>query len=198
MPEDTSFADLMTRLRSGDDQAAAQVFHRFAQRLIALARTRLSQSVRPKMDPEDVLQSVFRSFFARHAGGEVEVENWDSLWGLLVVITMRKCGRQGVYFHAARRDVAREVAPRAAPDESSARWEAEADEPTPSEAAMLTETVEQLMQSLDARQRQILALSLQGCPPAEISEQVGCTERTVYRVLERVKEWLQRQRDGDG
>ena len=55
---------------------------------------------------------------------------------------------------------------------------------------MLTETIERLMRSLEGRHREILALSLQGHPPAEISARLGCTERTVYRVLERVKEWL--------
>ena len=30
--------------------------------------------------------------------------------------------------------------------------------------------------------------------PAEISVRLGCTERTVYRVLERVKQWLEAMR----
>ena len=56
---------------------------------------------------------------------------------------------------------------------------------------MLTETVEQLMSTLAGRHREILALSLQGYVPAEIGAQVGCTERTVYRVLEGIKELLE-------
>src|SRR5690242_9456367 len=56
-----SFADLMARLRAGDDAAAAALFQRFATRLIALARGRLDGLVRRKVDPEDVVQSVFRS-----------------------------------------------------------------------------------------------------------------------------------------
>ena len=159
----------------------------------------LDRHVRRKVDPEDVLQSVFRSFFVRYAANQMQLPNWDSLWGMLVVITLRKCGRRAEYFHAARRDVQREVSSAPAADHSGADWDVSADEPSPSEAAMLTETVERLLDSLEGRQRQILALSLQGCSVPEISAQLGCTERTVYRVLGRVKGWLQEMgQEGEG
>ena len=43
MAADDSFGLLMGRLQVGDAEAASIVFHRFAQRLIALARQRLDQ-----------------------------------------------------------------------------------------------------------------------------------------------------------
>jgi RNA polymerase sigma-70 factor (ECF subfamily) len=203
MSSDPSFDDLMARLREGQDDAATQVFGRFASRLIALARSHLGPQIRQKEDPEDVLQSVFRSFFHRNAVGEFgRFESWDNVWAMLVVLTLRKCGRRIEYFRAARRDVLREVSRPGPADLSGSDWGLAAEEPTPSEAAMLAETVEQLMSSLPGRHRQVLALHLQGFGPAEISTQVGCTERTVYRVLEAVKDWLERprgtedQRDG--
>jgi RNA polymerase sigma-70 factor (ECF subfamily) len=192
MVADASFEDLMARLRQGQNDAAAQVFGRFANRLIALARSQLSPQIRQKVDPEDVLQSVFRSFFARNPEGQFgEFESWDNLWAMLVVLTLRKCGRRIEYFHAACRDVQREVSTPLHADARGSDWGPSAPEPTPSEAAMLTETVEQLMNNLEGRHREIVSLSLQGYPPAEISGQVSCTERTVYRVLEGVKEWLE-------
>src|SRR5205807_1540165 len=113
---------------------------------------------------------------------------------MLVVITQRKCGRRMDYFHAACRDVGREATAEVASGDSGADVGARADEPTPSEAAMLSETLERLMRSLQGRHREILALNLQGYSPAEVSARLGCTERTVYRVLERVKEWLETTR----
>lgn len=199
MSPNHSFDDLMARLRSGDNDAATQVFNRFAGRLIALARRRLDPQILQKMDPEDVLQSVFRSFFRCQAAGQMDdLATWDNLWGMLVVITLRKCGRRLDYFHAACRDVQREVSAPAPADQSGPDWEATAPEPTPAEAAILTETVEHLMNRLEGRHRQILALSLQGYSAPEISSQVSCTERMVYRVLGRVKEWLERMRDENG
>ena len=110
MSADDSFEALMQRLRAGEEVAAAQLFQRYAGRLIALARSRLDELVRQKMDPEDVIQSVFKSFFHRHQEGNWDLADWDSLWSLLARITVRKCGRRAVYYHGERRDVRREAA----------------------------------------------------------------------------------------
>jgi RNA polymerase sigma-70 factor (ECF subfamily) len=189
-----SFDNVMARLRAGDPAAAATLFHRFAGRLIALARSRLDGRLRQKVDPEDVLQSVYKSFFLRHADGQLDLRDWDSLWALLTVITVRKCGQWIDHFHAGVRDVGREGAPPSGAGEAGRTWEALAREPNPSEVAMLTETVEHLLRGLPERDREILALALQGYAALEISEQLGRPERTVYRVLERIRKQLQRQR----
>jgi RNA polymerase sigma-70 factor (ECF subfamily) len=190
MPTDDSFADVMARLRAGDDDAAAQVFRRFTRRLVALARARLDSRVRQKVDPEDVLQSVYKSFFLRCEQGKLSLGGWDNLWSLLTVITTRKCGRWARKFHTGRRDVAAEVPAAGACDESSV-IELFSDDPSPAEAAMLSELVELLLRDLGERDGAILALALQGQSAAAISEQLGRPERTVYRVLERIKRRLQ-------
>src|SRR5947209_1959229 len=189
---DPAFDDLMARLRAGDDDAAAEVFRRFTHRLIGLARSRLDHLIRRKVDPEDILQSVYRTFFRRYARGAFDLESWDGLWGMLTVITVRKCDYRRKFFRAACRDVGREVAPPAAADAPAPEIEALARDPTPSEAARLAETVEQLMRELTGREREMLALSLQGHTTEEISAQVGRSERTVQRVLKRVRAQLER------
>jgi RNA polymerase sigma-70 factor (ECF subfamily) len=195
MPTDDSFADLMGRLRQGDDTAAASVFHRFAHRLIALARIRLDSRLRPKVDPEDVLQSVFKSFFLRHAAGQFDLGGWDGLWALLTVITVRKCGRVNRYFRSAGRDA--ETAATVASSDSSPAWEALASDPSPSEVLMLTELVEGLLRDLPERDRAVVVLGLQGYNAAEISTQLGRPERSVYRVLQRVRSRLERMKTDD-
>jgi RNA polymerase sigma-70 factor (ECF subfamily) len=199
MTRQASFDNLMAGLRDGRNEAAAQVFQRFANRLIVLARKQLDTKVLQKEDPEDVMQSVFRSFLARNAAGQFgELATWDNIWAILVVITRRKCGRRTDYFHAACRDVRRETpAPSASGDTISDSAGLPDEEPTPFEAAVLAETVEQLLGNLEGRQRDILTLSLQGFTPVEISARLGCTERTVYRVLDRVKEWLEARRESE-
>lgn len=186
-----SFADLMSRLESNDPEAARELFERFVGQLIGLARCHLDTMVRPKVDPEDVVQSVFRSFFAGHAEGQFRIENWNSLWGLLALITLRKCGHWNEYFHAARRDVAREVPAQRDSVPSGIAWEPVAREPTPPQALVLVETLEQVMRPLSERERRILALSLQGHDAAEISAQVGRSERTVWRLLRQVGQELE-------
>jgi RNA polymerase sigma-70 factor (ECF subfamily) len=192
-----SFEELMARLRVGDEDAATQIFNRFAQRLIALARARLDRLVRQKLDPEEVVQSVYKSFFLRFADGQFDLKTWDGLWALLTVITVRKCGHQIEHYHAACRDVRHEAPPPGTGKDAAPGWETMARDPTPTEAAMLADTVEQLMRMLDDRDRQIVSLTLQGDAPATVSGQVGCSERTVKRVLDHVKTWLQRRADDD-
>jgi RNA polymerase sigma-70 factor (ECF subfamily) len=181
-----SFHEVMAQLRVGDTAAAERVFHQFAQRLIALARTRLDTRLRQKVDPEDVLQSVYRSFFHRHGQGQFVLEGWDGLWAVLTIITLRKCRRVATRFHTDRRDVQREMA---STDELELATISR--EPTPLEAAVLTETVERLLAGLEGREREIVSLCLQGHSVEEISEQVGRSRRTVQRVLKRVNDELQ-------
>ncbi len=94
MEAETSSQVLIDQLRAGDCRAADAIFHRFAQRLVGMARNRLDGRVRQKVDAEDVVQSVFRSFFDRSARGEFDFANWEGVWGLLVLLTVRKCGRR--------------------------------------------------------------------------------------------------------
>jgi RNA polymerase sigma-70 factor, ECF subfamily len=187
-----SFDDILHRLRQGDDGASREVYHRYTHRLIYLARRRLSGKLAQKVDPEDVLQSVYRSFFLRVAVGEFDLQDWDGLWNLLVAITLRKCGRQLEYHLAARRDVRRESSSEDG-EGSMLDWQALAREPTPEEAAALTEMVDYLLRGLqDDRYQQILVLRLQGYGLEEISQQVGRSEQTVHRVLDQVKKRLRR------
>jgi RNA polymerase sigma-70 factor (ECF subfamily) len=191
-----SFAEFLARLQAKDNAAAAELFQRFAQRLIALARSRLDPGLRHKVDPEEVVQSAYKSFFHRYGAGSVQAVSWDSLWGLLTLITVRKCAERVAYYRAECRDAARERP--APPGKDGAAWaEPFGREPTPLEAAELSETVERLFAALDADERPVLELSLQGYTTREISERLGRAERTVRLLREGVRKRLQRmQREG--
>ena len=77
---DDTFARLMARLRSGEDAAAREVFERFAGRLVAMAGRRFNRLLARKVDPEDVVQSAFKSFVVRLPAGRLTVGGWDGLW----------------------------------------------------------------------------------------------------------------------
>jgi RNA polymerase sigma-70 factor (ECF subfamily) len=195
MSEESSFDELLKRLRKGEDDAARQIFQQYAKRLIGLARVHLNSSVRRKVDPEDVVQSVFKSFFVRMGKGQFDLENRDNLWSLLVVIALRKCGHKVRDLHRQRQDIRKEASPQRAADDSASSWQALAPGPTPSEAAILAETVEQVFGGLKERERQIVELHLQGYEIADIQAQVQRSEYTVRDVLKRVRKRLERQRD---
>ena len=194
MTADESFDGLMSRLRSGEDDAAREVFVRFAGRLVGLARQHLDDRLKARVDPEDVVQSAYKSFFLRQREGSLEIGSWDGLWGVLTLITLRKCADRAAYFRAGKRDMTRETAPRAtdsSPDGVLALDRA----PRPDEAAILAETVEALFRSVDDPEEQaILELSLQGFSTPEISDRLGRAERSVRRLRERVRKRLERLR----
>jgi RNA polymerase sigma-70 factor (ECF subfamily) len=191
-----SFADFVARLRAGDGTAAGELFLRFAGRLVSLARRQFAGGLQHKVDPEDVVQSAYKSFFQRYGDGNLEVVSWNSLWGLLTVITLRKCCERVAYHRAACRDAAREVAPTETTAEEYS-LEGLSREPTPIEAVLLNETLEQLLAGLDENERPVVELSLLGHTTQEISERLDRPERTVRRLRERVREQLERRQTGE-
>ncbi|MBN9121330.1 MAG: RNA polymerase subunit sigma-24 [Planctomycetes bacterium] len=191
MPNDHPFHGLMDELRRGEPDAAREVFDRFARRLVGLAASRLPGFVRASTDPEDVAQSVLRTFFRRHGAGEFRPEHWDALWALLAVLTVRKCGHKVEHLLAARRDVRREVRPGGPSAGSAPSWEPADRAPTPEEAVLLEETLDRVLAGLTERERPVVLLRLQGHEVAEIARQIPCSERTVHRVLAGVRDRLE-------
>ncbi len=193
--EPSSFAVLLERLRRRDPVAAERVFRRFAGQLLTLAHQRLDARLRQKVDPDDIVQSVFGTVFRRLAEGQFTLENWDSLWGLLVRITVRKCGAWVDYFTTQGRDVAREVPLSSLDDKALSGWQFLDREPTPEEAAVLGDLVEQALRGLGDRERRIAALYLQGESVRKIAGRMRCSETKVYRVKRFVLGRLERLRE---
>jgi RNA polymerase sigma-70 factor (ECF subfamily) len=185
MDETTPVAELVQRLRAGDSRAAETLFHRYARRLSRLAGQHLSRKLAGRIDGEDVVQSVFRTFFRRHAEGEFRIEGDAQLWRLLVKITVLKTRAKGRAHTAAMRDATAEVA---GPD----AWLAEslAEEPGPEQAVALVDQIEALLRCLPEMYGRVLELRMQGHAVAEIAPQLQVSRRTVYRALDLLQERL--------
>jgi RNA polymerase sigma-70 factor (ECF subfamily) len=130
MDEADSIPDLVGRLREGDPRAAEQLVAAYAQRLTRLAEQHLSRRLAGRLDGEDVVQSVFRTFFRRSAQREFQIDSSDAIWHLLAKITLLKARAKGRHHSAEKRDV------RAETPHGSDAWlyEAMAQGPAPSAA----------------------------------------------------------------
>lgn len=172
--------------------AHSVMFDQFARRLINLARFHLDLRLQHKIDPEDIVQSVYKSFLLRYGDRPLEHEEAGGLWSLLTVITLRKCADRVRYHRAECRDIAREASAGVRDGDVEPWRDVVGREPTPEHAVLLTETVERLIRTLDADERPILELSLQGFSTQEISHKLGRAERSVRRLRERVRKQLER------
>jgi RNA polymerase sigma-70 factor, ECF subfamily len=168
-------------------------FQQFSRRLIGLARAHLHGRLQHKVDPEDVVQSAYKSLLVRYGEGALAENGWDGLWGLLTLITIRKCADRARHYRAECRDLRREAGAPPSLDSNPAWLEVAGREPTPAQAAALAETIADLLQQLHGDERTIVELSLQGYSTQEISDQTGRAERSVRRLRERVRKRLEQQ-----
>ena len=102
---DTSDRSLLQRLRRGEESAATALYLRYARRLLALAQARTSSDLAAKEEADDIVQSVFKSFFRKASAGLYDVPAGEELWNLLLVITINKIRAKGNYHRAAKRDM---------------------------------------------------------------------------------------------
>jgi RNA polymerase sigma factor (sigma-70 family) len=181
----------MEQLLNGRQDAATENFGEYVQRLVGLAAHHLNKRVHGKVGLDDVVQSAFKSFLLRVAEGKFDLHGPESLWGLLVRITLRKCGKWNRHFRTAKRNLAKEQSLTAGT--SGDDFPVAAEEPGPDEPLLLDEILEEALRGLDERERQMVRLKQLGYTVPEIGAQVGRSEFTVYQVLKRVRKRLERQ-----
>ena len=189
---DERSGDLLARWRAGDAEAATELFRRYADRLIALARSRLSAKLARRVDPEDVVQSAYRSFFADARDGRFELQRGGDLWRLLVRITLNKLSTQVRRHSRQKRSARQEVTFGSEDSLLGISAGLLSHEPSPEEAVGLADHLEQIMRRLQPAQRRVLELRLQGHKLEETADQLQRSERTIRRVLEEIVEMLER------
>jgi|SRR5262245_32939201 len=174
-PGDGGDSELVRLLKAGDAEAARKLYARYARRLAALVDRRLASDLASRVDAEDIVQSVFRTFLRGIAEDRFRVPEGSDLWGLLLVLALNKVRAYGEFHRAAKRDV-RHTLPL---DDNI---------PDGTADAQADPFLHSLAQDLLARflpvHRQMIELRLQGYAVAEIASQTGRSKRTVERILQ--------------
>jgi RNA polymerase sigma-70 factor (ECF subfamily) len=182
--DDPSDRSLLRRLRGGSDDAATQLYTRYAHRLRALARAETAGQLARRVDAEDIVQSVFRIFFTRASRGLYDVPDGEDLWKLLLVIALNKIRNEAEYHKAEKRDVGTTA------DLDQLASAAEPGGGDDFATTFLRLVVQDTLEQLPPLQRQLLELRMEGYDVNEIADRVGRSKRTVERSLQQARNRL--------
>lgn len=174
---------LLLGYRGGDLDAATLLYFRYAGQVRSFAAARCPPDLAVRVDAEDIVQTVFRTFFRRAAAGQYEVPDGLDLWKLLLVISLNKLRTAGAHHRAAKRDVRR--TPQLDPAEA-----APADGRDEVALATLRLVVEEQLARLPPDYRPIVERRIEGCEVGEIAAAVGRSKRSVERVLQEFRKQL--------
>lgn len=180
----------ITQLRAGDQAAAGPLWHRYFQRLVALARSHLLRVPRRAADEEDVALSAFHSFCrAAERGRFPKLDDREDLWRLLVTFTTRKAAhlvRDGG--RLKRNGRAGRGCSGPASNEGVDLELIAADGPSPDLAAEMAEECRRLLGRLeDDTLRSVAVWKMEGYTNEEIAEKLACVRRTVERKLRLIR-----------
>jgi RNA polymerase sigma factor (sigma-70 family) len=173
-------------LCDGDQQvsqdAAAEFCARYMEKLISLVERNLSARFAARFSPEDVVQSVFRSWFADAKQGQIKAATRDEIWKLISTIALNKVRNRIKHHSRGKRDIRRtEAGDELFPSIAS---------PTPEDAATVMDVIQTASLRLDENSRRTLELILQGRSHKEIAEILGRTTKSIGRYRDRIAEAL--------
>jgi RNA polymerase sigma-70 factor (ECF subfamily) len=181
--EATDDRELVERFKAGSESAATELFDRYCEKLMGMARRRIGQRMASRIDPEDVIQSAFRTFFSRVRNDEFTFEGESDLFKLLVRLTVNKTLRQIAHHRAAKRDPGKEAGQGSGEDDVFRSLTA--CDPSPDVEVALVDEFERFLSQFSEFDRKVLEMKLQGNSSAEIAAALGSYERKIRRVLVR-------------
>jgi RNA polymerase sigma-70 factor (ECF subfamily) len=139
-----------------------------------------------RFDGEDVVQSVFRSFYRRQEEGRFHIEHSQQLWQLLVTLTLCKTRSHARKHTAERRDA---TADRAMSDENQIFDR----QPSPAEALALWEEIDLVLDGLPKRAAEIISMRLEGKSRSEIARELDLSRQSIHRILKLLEERLEQR-----
>lgn len=169
---------LVERIRSGDDDAAAMLYARYADRVMWFVQARASDQLKQQVEPEDIVQSIFASVFRGMESRGYDAPQGGTLWHLIAVIAIHKVRKNATRRTAAMRDVRRTQSLDALDAEQGSEVEATQE---------MELAVREAIESLSPQEQSVVSLRLQSYTVDEIAEQMGCSLRTVERRLQQAR-----------
>ncbi|HBE69134.1 MAG TPA: RNA polymerase subunit sigma-70 [Planctomycetaceae bacterium] len=195
MPDESHVSHWIQLVKEGDSVAASELWRHYFDRLVRAVRVRLGGQNRAPSDEEDIVLSVFNSFYdAAQQGRFPDLADRDSLWQVLLRMSVRKVIDKRRHDQRIRRGGEHVLHSIEVDEENRAFHEIVGNEPSPEMILMMQEAVEQLFSHLgDGQLRDLAGAKLEGYTNAELASKFECSERTIERRLHLIREKCQQE-----
>ncbi|MHC4875152.1 MAG: ECF-type sigma factor [Planctomycetota bacterium] len=182
-------------VKDGDSSAVNRIWQHYFDRLVQSVRRRLLGQNRAVSDEEDIVLSVFNSFYAAAESGRFpDLSDRDDLWRLLLRMSARKVIDKRRHDLRQRRGGDVKVHSLNESGDDEAIIEAIRDEPSPEMVLMMQDSIEHLFSHLGVGHLRDLAVArLEGYSNAELAQRFECSERTIERRLHLIREKCQQE-----
>ena len=195
MSPEGSITNWIREIRRGHSVAAEALWHRYFPRLVQIARAKLQGAPRRMADEEDVALSAMNCFYrAVQEGRYPDLADRNDLWRLLLQITSHRAINLRRSENRQRRGGGR-VRSQATDKPSDSASYLSLMEPAsdntliPEFAAIMADECRGLLEQLhDAQLRAIAVAKMEGYKNAEIAAQLNCSERTIERRLNLIRD----------
>jgi RNA polymerase sigma factor (sigma-70 family) len=157
---DEEFAEVLARAREGDNDAMIRLIREYEPQVLRVARARLGPLLRATCDSADLAQSVHRTLVVRLRRNQFTFNGPADLIRLAVDIVVKKAAKKAKRFNTERKVL-----------ELCEKLKSRQD---PQRASEATQTVRELLESLEESDRTLLQMYLEGRSTAEIAIQLQC------------------------
>lgn len=184
---DPSFATLLARARGGDEEALWQIARTYEDDLRIAARVHLGPALRPYLDSLDLVQSVHRSLMVGLRDAKFAVSDPRSLLALALTMVRRKVAHQ---WRRHRRQV-RLGGADGGEQPADVLASLSRRQTGPGTAAAVRDALTRLWRELDADDRRLMELRLEGYSTAEAATHLNKTPEALRVRLHRLRKRLE-------
>ena len=146
-----------------------------------LANRNAGDDLSARVDAEDIVQSVFRTFFRGVSEGHYLIPEDEELWKLLLVIALNKDRMIAKHHRAAKRNVSH-----------SCSMDTCEVENTTDVTEVLRMTIDDMLVTLPKSHQQVVHARIDGYEIGEITERVSISHRSVEKVLQSFRKRLEK------
>lgn len=195
MARHSNVSHWIDQVKLGDSEAANRIWQHYFDRLVRAVRARLYGQNRAVSDEEDIVLSVFDSFYqAAEKGRFPDLSDRDDLWQLLMRMAARKVVDKHRHDQRQRRGGGMKQYSLDGDTTDPNIIQVIGDEPSPEMVLMMEESIEQFFSHLGVGQlRDLAGAKLEGYSNAELAQRFECSERTIERRLHLIREKCQQE-----